>query len=790
MGSAAPENRAIEATASIPNLRGYATAVALVGLALGLTLAIRQIAAGPTNFAFYIAIFVSTWYFGRGPGWLAAALAVPAVSVALPYLLLGTQFHFTVTPAAVTILIVMVLCAATADALSARRNRTEAALRAARDRLELTVRERTEELRTSNADLREEIAERKRVEGALRASEEWWRTIFETSNVPMGVTDLTGRSVVVNAATERLLGYSSKELRSISITELTHEDDRARTLPAFQELVSGRRKDYHVEKRYRCKDGSVKWLNATVSRVPDPKGGPDLAVGIVADITEQKRAEQALRASEERWRRVFESSAVAMALADGNRRIVAVNPACERLLGYAPEEFLAMSALDFKYGDDRAVSARMLEELEQGRRRDFQAEMRFKRKTGEAIWVNASVSYVPATEITSALFPAVIEDITERKRAEAALRASEERWRTLFQTASVGIATSDAERRISSGNAALQRMLGYSEAELPQLSWADLTHDDDSTLTDDWVTNLEQGRQQAYEVEKRYRRKDGKFIWCNVNASYIPATEGSPGFFATIIVDIDDRKQAETALRRAQAELARVSRATTVGAFAASIAHEINQPLAAMVASSAACQRWLGNNPVDVSRAKESASRMVVEANRASEVIKRIRSLMSNKEPARIELAINEVIREVLVLLRSELQSKQVSLRMQLLGDLPMVVGDRVQLEQVIVNLVMNAVEAMTTVSDRARLLVVRSRLAEPRAVSVAVEDSGTGLEPESEKRIFDAFFTTKADGMGMGLSISSSIIEAHGGRLWASRAKPHGTIFEFTLPVADGGPA
>ena len=218
------------------------------------------------------------------------------------------------------------------------------------------MKERTAELQSANESLSAEIAERKRVEGALRASEEWWRTIFETSNVPMGITELSGRKVMVNAAAERVLGYSSEELDSMPIAELTHEDDRDRTLPLFDELASGQRKEYHVIKRYPCKDGSAKWLSATVTRVPDPHGGRDLAAAIVVDITEQKRVEQELRASEERWRKVFEHAPTGIAMVGADHRLFAANPACQHMLVYDESELRQMTAADFSVEDERELT--------------------------------------------------------------------------------------------------------------------------------------------------------------------------------------------------------------------------------------------------------------------------------------------------------------------------------------------------------------------------------------------------------------------------------------------------
>jgi C4-dicarboxylate-specific signal transduction histidine kinase len=223
---------------------------------------------------------------------------------------------------------------------------------------------------------------------------------------------------------------------------------------------------------------------------------------------------------------------------------------------------------------------------------------------------------------------------------------------------------------------------------------------------------------------------------------------------------------------------------TTIGELGASIAHEINQPLAAIAASGNACQRWLDNGQ-NLARAKESLNRIISDANRASDVIKRIRALTNRKPPEHLELGINEVVDEVLTFARNELQAKGILIRRELRSDLPSVMGDRVQLQQVILNLVMNGIDAMADVTDRRRILSVQSQLDERGSVLVTVQDSGVGLDPQHAKLIFGAFFTTKPDGMGMGLAISTSIIEAHGGRLWVSAGEYPGTAFHFTLPAA-----
>src|SRR5215472_3740884 len=340
----------------------YLLSVALVATALAITLGIRAFSpVYPTFFAFYAAVAASAWYGRYGPGWLSVLLSTLAVN----YFFLPPLYSLAPSSADLPRLIAFAVCAVVANAVSRRQKRVETALRGARDALERTVLARTAELQSANQALTAEVEDRKRVESALRAREEWWRMIFEASSVSMGVTDLSGRHIVVNAATERMLGYSSEELRSMSIADLTHEDDRDSTLTLFKELSRGERENYHVTKRYRRKDGSVRWLNATVTRVPDPGGGPDLAAAVVADITEQKRVEQELRVSEERWRRMFEHSPTAIAMIGADRRLFAANPACQRMLGYDESELRQMTPLDYSFEEDwertRSILARLLD---------------------------------------------------------------------------------------------------------------------------------------------------------------------------------------------------------------------------------------------------------------------------------------------------------------------------------------------------------------------------------------------------------------------------------------------
>jgi PAS domain S-box-containing protein len=356
--------------------------------------------------------------------------------------------------------------------------------------------------------------------------------------------------------------------------------------------------------------------------------------------------------------------------------------------------------------------------------------------------------------------------------------------RRLVDANIIGIIIWTLDGRVLEANDAFLGMLGYERADLVsgRVRWTDLTpagwRDRDARAVNEVKTT---GIVQPFE--KEFFRKDG---------SPVPVLLGVAAFDdrreqgVAFVLDLTDRKHAQEALQNAQAELAHVTRLTTVGALTAAIAHEINQPIAATVANANAGMHWLAAQPPNLEEACQALGRIVRDGNRATEVMGRIRALVKKTPPRRERLDINQVVLEVISLTQGELQRNRVELQTQLAGNLPAVPGDRVQLQQIILNLILNAVEAMSELADSPRKLVVGSAASNSHDVLVEVRDSGPGLKTANLDRLFDSFYTTKPNGMGMGLAISRSIAEAHGGRLWATPNEPHGAVFCFTLPTDD----
>jgi C4-dicarboxylate-specific signal transduction histidine kinase len=299
---------------------------------------------------------------------------------------------------------------------------------------------------------------------------------------------------------------------------------------------------------------------------------------------------------------------------------------------------------------------------------------------------------------------------------------------------------------------------------------------------------VRRGSQQSHEAVHQYRHKGGAPIWVHAYVSRMQSDESKPPLFLATTIDITDRKRAEAAFGDALSELARVARLTTMGEMTASIAHEINQPLGAIVTDGSAGLRWLANTTPDLDEARACFRRIVNDGHRAGQVISGIRAMLEKGSDAKEPLDINRLVREVLLFVHGELENQKIVVRTELEESLPEVFVNRIQLQQVVLNLVMNGIDAMATLGIRARVLTLRSRQNEPSSVTLTVEDAGTGIENDIIDRIFEAFFTTKARGIGMGLSICRSIVAAHGGRLSVSPGHPHGSVFRLELPAHQSG--
>lgn len=376
-----------------------------------------------------------------------------------------------------------------------------------------------------------------------------------------------------------------------------------------------------------------------------------------------------------------------------------------------------------------------------------------------------------------------------RQRAEEALGERERQFHALFDKAPIGIGLFDRTGRIFETNRAFEEMLEHTSAELCRLSPYEiisrLMHPEDAALVRQRLAELLDGRREQYRFEERHYRRDGTLVWGNLAVTMVRDDAGRPMFGVAMLEDVTARRRADEALRKAHMDLARISRVMTIGEMTASIAHEVNQPLAAVHIHGQACLRWLAHEPADINEARAAAARIIEDSSRAGAVIERIRMLVKNTTPRKAWLNINDVVLEVLALAQSEAQRHGVGLRAELSSDLGAILGDRIQLQQVILNLVMNGIEAISGAQDQGSPadLAVSSLESGSGHALVEVRDSGVGIATEHATRLFDAFFTTKPDGIGMGLSISRSIIESHGGRLWATANPDRGATFHFTLP-------
>jgi PAS domain S-box-containing protein len=577
---------------------------------------------------------------------------------------------------------------------------------------------------------------------------------------------------------DSLQGLPSRE----AMWQRIHPDDRDRVRQAAREALRQKR-DYAGEFRIVLPDGTVKYLEATGHHRFSASGELVDIVGTHVDVTERKRADKALRASETKIRRLVDANIIGIFIWDFEGRIIEANDAFLRMVDYDREDLVS--------GRIRWTDLTPPEWLD----RDERGWVHELKMTGslqpiEKEYFRKDGSRVPVL-IGAATFEeggnqgvAFVLDLTERKRAQEALRESEAKFRDYAETASDWFWEIGPDHKFTH---LTENAFGSDPADrIGTACW-------DHAL--DLETEPEKWRlvQAALDSRKPFR----DFVYCCVGGNGSPMyvhASGKPVFdtngefrgyrgTGTDVTAIVRAQQVEASLR---AELTRVGRVTALGQLTASIAHEVTQPIASARNNAGAALNFLDRQPPNLGEVKEALECVVGDADRAGDIIERIRDHIKNAPPRNDRFDLSEAIDEVLLLARSATTENEVSVQTRHTeGSLP-VQGDRVQVQQVILNLILNAVEAMGSIDAGARELLISTEQSETNKIVVAVRDSGPGIDPENIDRVFEAFYTTKSSGVGMGLSICRSIIEAHGGRLWADANEPRGAVFKFTLPNAE----
>jgi PAS domain S-box-containing protein len=589
-----------------------------------------------------------------------------------------------------------------------------------------------------------------------------------------------GRILDINEQGCRTLGYTREELLAIRVSDIDPDfrengwADHWRTLREQGSL--------NLESRHRTKEG--RWFPVEISAKYLEYGGRTFNLAVVRDITERKRAEEERRESAERFRAIADYTYDWENWIGVDGRLLWVNPAVERMTGYSVSECMAIPdfPLPIVAESDRDMFAREMREAIKGSsRNDFEFQVRHKE--GRLVWVAASWQPIYDSRGVRLGYRSSIRDIAERKRAEEALRASESRFRLFVDHAGDALFIQDIRGgTIVDVNRQACQSLGYTREELIGKTPSAFRFDSDRADLESIADRVALG--ETVIDTHWHRRKDGSQFPVEVHTTSF--FHGGRSFLLKVARDISDRVRAEAQrekLRQLEADLTHLNRVSMMGELTASIAHEVNQPLVGVVSNASACLRWLAAEAPNLDEARESARRIVRDGKRAAEVIARTRAMTKKATVATEELDLNVIIRQVLALVGDQAKRNNVMIRTQFANELFPVPGDRVQLQQVVMNLVMNGMESMSSIADRARELVIATRNVHGDQVQVSVEDSGAGVDPDAIPKIFDPFYTTKPGGMGMGLSISNSIIKSHGGRLWAVAKDGPGTVFHFTLP-------
>jgi PAS domain S-box-containing protein len=630
-----------------------------------------------------------------------------------------------------------------------------------------------------------DIDDRKRAEEALGASEINLKKIINTIPTPAWSAHPDGYCDFVNQRWLDYAGLSAEQGLGWGWGAAIHPEDLPGLVEYWQTcLASGTPVD--TEARMRRFDGAYRWFLFRANPLRDEAGNIIKWYGTNTDIDDRKRVEEKLRASENNFRQIVDSIPGFVCVIDPAGKMELANRPLMDYFGMTVEELNSWGTNGAVHPVDLPrVVVEFTHSMATGT--PYDSELRYRRSDGVYRWFQVRILPVRDTEGRITRWYGLITDIEDRRRAEDKLRRSEAfltQGQRLSRTGTFSWRP-DTNDIIWSEETYRIHEIAPGTPVSADLARIGVHPDDIPSVWEAAARGLETGGD--YEHSHRLLMPDGRIKFLHVTAHATRDLEGRSEYIGAI-QDITQRRLSDDALSKARSELANVARISTLGVLTASIAHEVNQPLSGIVTNANTCLRMLAADPPNVDGARETARRTIRDGNRMSEVITRLRALFSKKETTPEPMNLNEAAREVIALSLADLQKNRIILRPELADDLPLVAGDRVQIQQVILNLLRNGSDAMSTVEDRPRQLLIRTERDDGDRVRLTVQDAGVGFDPQSVDRLFDAFYTTKGDGMGIGLSVSRSIIESHHGRLWATANDGPGAAFSFSIPQASQG--